>query len=235
MVEADLRYVDRLLELGVIDGPVVELGVGYGGSTCRASVLARGLGYYGTDLNAGSGVDFVADFENARDMSRFAAIAPVGTVLILNVLEHTFDPIRVLDNAVGLLRGGGTVVMVTPAIWPLHNYPMDAWRLLPNFYEQYAARRGLKLLQEHFEYVGIGRVDSHKGEGDTYRFPSPVTPGLRGLVDRAVHKGFNTFGRGMFHPSHVAVGAVLQVAAGQPLAASADANTDVARTADLLG
>jgi hypothetical protein len=29
------------------------------------------------------------------------------------------------------------------------------------------------------------------------------------LLGRTVHKAFNTFGRAMFHPSHVAVGAVL--------------------------
>ena len=53
------------------------------------------------------GVDYPADFEKPEDMGVFRPIGLLGSVLILNVLEHTFDPIRVLDNAATLLRPGG--------------------------------------------------------------------------------------------------------------------------------
>src|SRR5436309_2863556 len=109
MVGADLEYVRRLIADKRITDPVLELGVGHGGATSREEITAAGLAYFGTDLAAGSGVDYVADFEKPEDMDVFRPIGPLGSVLILNVLEHTFDPIRVLDNAATLLRPGGVI------------------------------------------------------------------------------------------------------------------------------
>ncbi len=211
MVEADLEYIRRLIAAGLISGPVVELGAGYGGATSRAVVEAAGLRYVGTDMAAGDGVDYVANFEKADDMSVFRSAEPFGAVLILNVLEHAFDPISILDNATTLLRPGGTVVVLTPAVWPLHNFPMDAWRILPNFYEEYAKRRRVRLLGSHFEYVGYGLVAAYRNQDSTYAFPPPAKPGWHAWFSRAVHKGFKTFGRAMFLPSHVAVAAVFVV------------------------
>ena len=162
--------MQRLIQSGRVAGPVLELGVGYGGDTCRALVESSGLRYYGTDMNAAKDVDFVANFERAEDMAVFQSVAPFSTILILNVLEHTFDPIRILDHARTLVRRGGTLVVVTPAIWPLHNFPFDAWRILPNFYEEYTRRTRLHLVDEYFEYLGIGGVRAFRGVDSAYRF-----------------------------------------------------------------
>jgi SAM-dependent methyltransferase len=213
MVGEDLAYVRRLIAGNIIHGPVLELGVAYGGVTSRSAIEAAGLRYYGTDMTPGTGVDYVADFERPEDMVIFRPVGPLGSVLILNVLEHTFDPIRILDNAATLVRLGGSLVVLTPAVWPLHNYPMDAWRILPNFYEEYAKRRGFKLLERHFDYVGYGPVRSYRNPDSTYSFPPPGKPGFRYWFSRAIHKSFNTFGRGMFQPSHIAVGAVFLIGA----------------------
>lgn len=215
MVPADLDYVRRLAAARIIEGPVLELGTGYGGDTSRAVIEAAGWQYFGTDLEPGSGVDFAANFERPDDMRAFLSVAPFGTVLILNVLEHTFDPIRILDNALTLIKRGGHLIVLTPAIWPLHNYPMDAWRVLPNFYEEYAKRRGLSLVSEHFEYVGFGPVARFKNPDGTYSFPPPCDSVFRRLASRVIHKAFNTFGRSMFHPSHIAVGVPFRVGSSQ--------------------
>jgi SAM-dependent methyltransferase len=209
MVGADQDWVDGLLKANVFAGPVLELGTGYEGATCRAIVEAAGLRYLGTDVARGSGVDIVANFERAEDMAGFGRAGPFGAVLILNVLEHTFEPIRVLDNARTLLKPGGALVVLTPAIWPLHCYPIDTWRILPDFYEEYARRKGMRLLRERFDFVGFGPVDAFRDAGGTPSFPLPSNVPWKMLLDRSVHKVFNTFGRGMFQPSHVAVGAVL--------------------------
>jgi hypothetical protein len=158
----------------------------------------------------------VADLESADDLRRFDGVGPFGTVLLLNVLEHTFDPIRVLDHAVALVRPGGTVVNVTPTVWPLHDYPYDAWRLLPNFYEEYTRRRGLKLHPDYFEYVGAGKVTETRNPDGSYRLPRPGRSPRHWWYSRAVHRVFNTAGRGMAQPSHVAVGCVLQVPDPRP-------------------
>lgn len=211
MVDADLAFLRRLLTSRVVEGPVLELGTGYGGQTARAEIESAGFNYHGTDLEPGPGVDFAANFERGEDMAVFAAVAPFGSVLILNVLEHTFEPLRVLDHAASLVRPGGTLVTVTPSVWPLHNHPMDAYRLLPNFFEEYAKRRGHALLPDCFEYVGYGPVGEFRNADGSYRYPPPGRPGLRFQRSRVVHRVFNTFGRGMFHPSHVAIGAVFRI------------------------
>lgn len=211
MVNGDLDYVRQLIADKVISDPVLEMGAGYGGATCRPVVEASGLQYYSTDLSGAVGVDYEADFERPEDLAVFKDIVPLGSVLILNILEHTFNPVAVLDNAATLVRPGGSLVLSTPAIWPLHNYPLDVYRILPNFYEEYARRSGLKLVGRHFNYIGFGRVTSYRNPDSTYCFPPPGRPGLHYWFSRAIHKAFNTFGRSMFQPSHIAVGAAFVV------------------------
>ena len=209
MVGADQEWVAALLSSKVFTGPVLELGTGYGGATCRTVVEAAGLRYLGTDVEKGPGVDIAANFERTEDMKALASAGPFGAVLILNVLEHTFEPIKVLDNARTLLKPGGALVVLTPAVWPLHSYPIDTWRILPDFYQEYARRKGMRLSREGFEFVGFGHVDAFRDAGGAPSFPPPASASWKMLFGRAVHKAFNTFGRAMFHPSHVAVGAVL--------------------------
>lgn len=209
MTESDLVYITHLLKLNVIKSPVLELGVGYGGKTCRELVQEAGLQYYGTDLSESPSVDFVADFEKPGDMKVFSQADSFGSVLILNVLEHTFDPITILNNATVLVKPGGNLIIITPTIWYLHNYPMDTYRLLPNFYEEYSRRNGLILEETCFEWVGIGKVRNYRDPEGRYVYPRATRSNLRDVYSRIVHKVFNTTGRGMWWPSLLAIGVVL--------------------------
>jgi SAM-dependent methyltransferase len=210
MTHDDLRWIENILAAQQLDSPVLELGAGYGGMTCRKLIEGAGFRYYGTDLEKTPGVDFAANFECSEDMSVFSSVAPFGAALVLNVLEHTFDPIRILDNVISLLKLGGKCVVLTPSIWPLHNYPMDTWRILPNLYEEYARRRGLVLDHRFFDYVGQGTVQQFRNADGTYCYPPPCGNKARHQWSRVIHKMFNTSGRGMLHPSHVGLGAIFQ-------------------------
>ena len=71
-----------------------------------------------------------------------------------------------LRNVMMFLAGGlftAALVMVL----------IDAWRILPNFYEDYARRRGLRLVGEFFEYLGFGAVASFRNPDSSYKFPPP--------------------------------------------------------------
>ncbi len=132
------------------------------------------------------------------------------SILALNVLEHTFEPVRVLDNLVAVLDSGGVLVAITPTVWPLHYYPMDCWRLNPQFYEEYCLRRELTLLREYFEYVGYHCVGGKPGGSGGHDLPHPASNPWQKLKSRIVHRIFNTYGRGMAFPSHVATGVVMK-------------------------
>ena len=210
MTPEDLAFIRRLLAAGKIASPCLELGAGYGGPSCKVLLENARIDYCGTDLAPGAGVDYVANFEDDPEtVAKVFASRPVRfqSALILNVLEHTFDPICVLDNVVALLAPRGTCVVIVPAVWPLHDFPLDCWRTNPHFFEEYARRRGLTLDADYFEYVGFGRVRDYRINGH-YCLPTPRDSSLGGLYSRVVHRIFNTRGRGMATYSFIALGAL---------------------------
>jgi len=208
MTKNDVAYVTALLERGLIHGRVLELGAGYGGETCRILVEKHGCSYSATDVAPSSGVSFVADFADTDSVRRAFGDATFDTVLVLNVLEHTFDPVRIVDNALGLVADGGAVVVVAPAAWTLHDYPIDCCRLLPHWYEQYASSRDVELPADVFQYLGRGPVGAFKDNTGAYQFPLPTSETVHYWWSKAVQRAFGTFGRGMSYPSHLAIGAV---------------------------
>ena len=211
MTRDDLTYIAEISMRPFFCGPVLELGAGYGGATCRGIVQSKGLAYQTTGLAAAPGVDFVANFESGEGVEELLAAGPFSTVLVLNVLEHTFDPVTVLDNALLVTaEAGGALVVLTPVVWPIHNYPIDCCRLLLDWYRRFAATRGVPLLEDTFQYVGYGRVDAFRTSDQQDHLPPPGfrSPSLHRLYSRAIHKLFNTFGRGMCSPSHVVLGGV---------------------------
>lgn len=210
MTGDDIRYMQKLIKSAMISDPVLELGTGYGGVTSKALLTQAGYNYYATDLQKSAEVDFVCDFENAEDLSVFQGTAPFGTILVLNVLEHTFNPVLILDNCLRLLAPDGKLIIITPSIWPLHDYPFDTWRINPNFYEEYARKRQMCLLDNYFEYVGKGCIKDFKDLQGNYAYPFPNNSQLHRLYSRIIHCVFRTYGRGMYSPTHLAVAAVMQ-------------------------
>lgn len=211
LTKADLEFMRMLISGGLCADSVLELGGGYGGSTCKELIESSGKRYFATNMYPASGVDIVADFETGEGVDDVASAGPFGTVLVLNVLEHTFNPIAVLDNVVRVTERGGTIVAIAPAVWPIHNFPIDCCRLLPDWYRHYAAKRGLMLKNELFCYLEGGAVDAFRSPDGQDNFPPPAfnRPNLR-LWSRAVHRLLNTFGRGMAHQSHLAIGVAMQ-------------------------
>ena len=212
MVGADVAYVTALLEGGYIHGPCLELGAGLEGTNNRELIRGRGIEYYGSDFVPGPGVDFVIDLEEPLDAirARVERVGRFGSVLALNVLEHTFDPIRVLDNLFGLLTPGGTCALVAPASWPIHDFPIDCWRILPTFYVTYAERRGYTLLEDTFQFVSHGPVREFNTPDGRFAYPKPGRSSAHFTYSKVVHKLFDTFGRDAFFPTHVACGVVIR-------------------------
>lgn len=208
MTKDDLQYISYLISKPYFKGPVLELGGGYGGMTCRDIVHSSGLVYKSTDLFPAEGVDFVANFDTGSGLEEIIADGPFATTLVLNVLEHTFNPIAILDNALRVTAKGGLLVVLTPALWPIHNFPVDCCRLLPDWYRKFGETRNATLVEDSFQYVGFGPVATLRDADGEDHFPIPASerPIYR-FYSRAVHKLMNTFGRGLTQPSHVAIAA----------------------------
>ena len=205
MNQDDLNFLGKCLKKGLINSPCLEIGVCEDHNT-KALIQAHGIEYFGADLRSGPDVDFQVDIGQPLEIIRDVFNGNIfSTALVLNLLEHTFEPIKVLDNIFGLLGSEGTCVITTPVVWPLHDYPVDCWRINPNFYEQYCESRSLRLFYDSFEYLKFGKV---RNGDESYTLPTPAH-GWRQFYSRSIHKLFNTTGRGMMFPSHVSLGVVI--------------------------
>jgi SAM-dependent methyltransferase len=208
MTPEDDAYILSLLARGLIKGPCLELGTGYGGPTAARLLVGENVEVVGTDLSPAPGVELVIDFESSREaVLRAAQGRRFATALVLNVLEHTFEPVTVLDNVGALLEPGGRLVLVAPAAWPLHNFPQDCYRLLPDFYVKYARSRKLAVEASSFEYLGIGPVST----GPEARLPRPTKSKAYDFYSRVVHRVFNTTGRAHWAPGHLLIGVVMTI------------------------
>jgi len=51
-----------------------------------------------------------------------------GIILCTEVLEHTLEPQKVINEFERILRPGGKVILTTRFVYPLHDTPHDYWR-----------------------------------------------------------------------------------------------------------
>lgn len=92
--------------------------------------LFPGLEYVGCDYRPGPGVDKVLDLHKIDLPSE-----SVGTVLILETLEHVEFPWKAMEEIFRILRPGGIVVMSSVMDMPIHSYPHDYWRFTPEAFQ----------------------------------------------------------------------------------------------------
>ncbi len=216
MVQNDINYVMKLQQVGLIQSPCLECGIGteagYDGSNFKFYLKPFGVKVIGADISAGPQVDVVVDFHDKKEeiQKAFSNYEPFKTIIISNVLEHVFDPIAILDNLLHLLAEEGVIIVIAPCTWPLHQYPIDTWRINPNFYEEYAKRRGLKLDLEHFEYTGIAPVTKTIDAEGNYRYPSPWKTNFQKWRGKIGHRLFKSYAKNMIFESWLSIGAVLQ-------------------------
>lgn len=105
--------------------------------------------YVGCDMRVGSGVDVVEDIENLGIRGE-----SIGTVLIVDTLEHVGNPWMALEQIRRVLKRNGMVIMTSVMNFPIHDYPGDFWRFTPKAFD---------LLLEDFPrritgYQGLPRI-----------------------------------------------------------------------------
>ena len=77
-------------------------------------------------MREGPGVDVILNLHNIN-------LPPesVGTVLILDTLEHVEFPRKAIKEIHRILKPNGILIMSSVMYFPIHNHPCDYWRFTP--------------------------------------------------------------------------------------------------------
>jgi len=89
-----------------------------------------GKQFLGCDARQGPGVDRIEDVHALS-----FADGSVGTILMLETLEHVADPIRALQQVRRVLRPEGFAVLSSCMDTPVHDHPSDYWRFTPQGFD----------------------------------------------------------------------------------------------------
>jgi SAM-dependent methyltransferase len=130
---------------------ILEVGSYNVNGNCKDFFLQRGLNYLGIDIMQGPDVDLICDItDDIRNIYEKLGHDKFDLVICMNVLEHLYEPIKALNNIISLLRNGGYIIIVTPLVWDLHDWPHDYYRLNPDFYKKYTKDSNLRILDDTF-------------------------------------------------------------------------------------
>ncbi len=148
-----------------LEGPVYEFGsLQVPGQVGFADLrpLFPGTPYVGSDMREGPGVDTILDLHDIA-----LPADSVGTVLVMDTLEHVAFPHRAVAEVHRIIRPDGIAIISSVMQMRIHDYPHDYWRFTPE---------GFKVLLEPFAEA----IVSYAG---TEAFPHTVVGiGFKGRV-----------------------------------------------------
>lgn len=85
-----------------------------------------GKKYIGADIRPGAGVDVILDLHSINLPEE-----SVGTVLVLETLEHVEFPRKAIEEVHRILKKGGILIISSVMNFPIHEHPHDYWRFTP--------------------------------------------------------------------------------------------------------
>jgi len=103
------------------------------------------------DLRAGPGVDVLGDA-----LALGIASASVDVVLCTEMLEHVTEPQRAVNEMHRVLKPGGTLLLTTRFLFPIHDAPHDYFR-----FTKYGLRhllRAFEILELQEETTAVGTL-----------------------------------------------------------------------------
>lgn len=118
--------VERLI--GEVPSPTrthsaIALDIGCGKSPYRDLLESRGFLVKTMDIDDTASPDYVGQIEHTELTDSFAEL-----VICTQVLEHSLDPDKGLEEIFRILRPGGYLIASAPHIWFYHPHPTDNWR-----------------------------------------------------------------------------------------------------------
>ena len=132
--------------------------------------------WIGVDLQGGPHVDVLADIcdERCADYLRLMlqdrgeADGRCNTVITTEMLEHVRHPLKALQNMLGILRPGGSLLLSTVFAWVFHEEPRDFWRFSVDGIRELALEAGFA--EAEAEWGGLlitHTLNDHGDIGDT--------------------------------------------------------------------
>lgn len=179
-----IRAVAETLE--ILD-PIVEIGsLQVEGQMYAADLrpFFPGKHYIGCDAREGLGVDRIEDVH----LLSFATDS-IGTVLMLETLEHVENPLQAMAEIFRVLQPEGIVVISSCMDFPVHEHPADYWRFTPQGFDlllrAFTPRR--VYVQGHplfpHSLVGIGRKGGSEG---SLRELDPLVKQITGTLTQEI-------------------------------------------------
>lgn len=113
--------------------------------------------YVGCDMQEGPGVDRILNLHHL-DLPPES----VGTVLILETLEHVEFPRKAIEEVHRIIKPSGILVISSVMNFPIHDYPFDYWRFTPEAFRSLLKTFAYQFVdfvgERHFPHtiVGIG-------------------------------------------------------------------------------
>jgi SAM-dependent methyltransferase len=129
MRESIRQFVKICAETLPISEPIYEFGsFQVPGQEGFADIrpLFPGKKYIGADMREGPGVDVILNLHNI-DLPTNS----VGTVLVLDTLEHVEFVRKAIEEVHRILKPNGILIVSSVLNFPIHDYPFDYWRFTP--------------------------------------------------------------------------------------------------------
>jgi SAM-dependent methyltransferase len=161
---------------------VLEVGSFNVNGNCKNIILSKGLRYLGIDIQDGPDVDLICNItDDIEHIERKLNHEKFDLIICMNVLEHLYEPIKALTNMRHLLRGKGYLMIVTPLVWDLHDWPHDFYRLNPDFYKKYTQDNNLQILEGTFL---LSTRDSRKFYSNIKVLPMLIPHIYKGVIEK---------------------------------------------------
>ncbi len=84
-----------------------------------APLRERGIAVTHVEIAPGAGIDMVADILTDEGCARIAALQP-RFILLSNVLEHVYEPEKMVRRCLEMLPSGGRLFITVPRGYPRH-------------------------------------------------------------------------------------------------------------------
>ena len=169
------EFVRVVSETLTIPQPIVEIGAfQVEGQPYDADLrpLFAETDYTGCDIRPGLGVDRIEDVHRLSFGSD-----TLGTVLMLETVEHVRNPLQAMAEVFRVLRPGGLAVISSCMDFPVHEHPADYWRFPPQGFdlllERFAPRRvyvqGVSVFPHSLAGIGLKPGPADEAEAQTWQ------------------------------------------------------------------